>query len=63
MSKWLSKYLTYFDYFDKLLIFLSVTTGSISVVSFATVIRAPIGMMSASFSCAFSFCPRIVKKL
>ena len=41
-------------YFDKSLIVLSVRTGSISVASFATVIGAPVGMVSASFSLAFS---------
>ena len=50
MSKRLSKYIASFDYFDKSLIVLSVTTGSISIASFATVIGAPVGMMSASFS-------------
>ena len=48
MSKRLSKYITSFDYFYKSLIALSVTTGSISIVSFATVIGAPVRMMSAS---------------
>ena len=33
MSKRLSKYIASFDYFDKLLIVLSVTTGNISVVT------------------------------
>ena len=41
-------------YFDKSLIVLSVRTGSISIASFATVIGAPVGMVSASFSLAFS---------
>ena len=50
MSKRLSKYITSFDYFYKSLIALSVTTGSISIVSFATVIGAPVRMMSASCS-------------
>ena len=36
LSKSLSKYITSFDYFDKSLIVLSVTTGSISIASFAT---------------------------
>ena len=40
-------------YFDKSLIVLSVRTGSISIASFATVIGAPVGMVSASFSLAF----------
>ena len=38
MSKRLSKYIDSFDYFDKSLITLSVTTGSISIASFATFI-------------------------
>ena len=54
MSKRLTKYITSFDYFDKSLIILSVATGSISMASFATVIGALVGMMSASFSLAFS---------
>ena len=63
MSKILSKYIASFEYFDKSLIVLSVTTGSISVASFATVIGAPVGIVSASFSLAFSIFTRIVKKL
>ena len=54
MSKRLSKYIASFDYFDKSLIVLSVTTGSISIASFATVIGAPVGIASAGFSLAFS---------
>ena len=38
MSNRLSKYIASFDYFEKSLIVLSVTTGSISIASFATVI-------------------------
>ena len=52
MNKRLSKYIPSFDYFDKSLIVLSVTTGSISVASFATLIGAPVGIVSASFSLA-----------
>ena len=63
MSKRLSKYIAFFDYFEKSLILLSVTTGSISIASFATVIGAPVGMMSTSCSLAFSVTARIVKKL
>ena len=53
MSKRLSKYVASFDYFDKSLIFLSVTNDSISTASFATVIGAPVGNISANFSVAF----------
>ena len=38
ISKRLSKYIASFDYFDKSLIVLSATSGSISIASFATVI-------------------------
>ena len=44
MSKRLSKYISSFDYFAKLLIASSVTTGGISIASSATVIGAPVGM-------------------
>ena len=54
MSKRLSKYIASFDYFDKSLIFLSITTGNISIASFSTVIAAPVGIVSASFSLGFS---------
>ena len=63
MSKRHSKYIASFDYFDKSLIVLSVTTGSICIASFATAIGAPVGMVSASFSLAFSISTGIVKKL
>ena len=63
MSKNLSKYIASFEYFDKSLIVLSVATGSISIASFATVIGAPVGIISASFSLAFSISTGIIKKL
>ena len=63
MSKRLIKYIASFEYFDKSLIVSSVTTGSISVASFATVIGAPVGIVSASFSLAFSMFTGIIKNL
>ena len=42
---------------------LSVTAGSISIASFATVIGAPVGIASTSFSLAFSISTGIVTKL
>ena len=60
MSKRLSKYIASFNCFDKLL---SVTTGSISIALFASVIGAPVEITSASFNLVFSICTRIVKKL
>ena len=61
MSKRPSKYIASFDYFDKSLIDLSVANASISIVSFATVIGAPAGIMSASCSLALSITTGFVK--
>ena len=49
--------------FDKVLIVLSATNGEVSIASFASVIGAPVGIASASFSYAFSVTTGIVKKL
>ena len=54
MSKKLSKYIASFDYFDKSLIVLSATSGSISIASFATVIGTPLEIASESLSLTFS---------
>ena len=62
MIKRLSKYIASFEYFDKPLIVLSVLTGSISISSFATLIGAPVAMMSASCSLGFSITIGFVKK-
>ena len=62
MSKRLSKYIASFDYFDMSLILLSVAIGSISIASFTTVIGAPVGLVSASSSLAFSISTGIIKK-
>ena len=59
MSKKLSKYISFFDYFDKSLIVLSVTSG-VSIASFATDIEAPIGITIASLILAFSLCTGLV---
>ena len=42
---------------------LSVATASISIASFATVIGAPVGILSASSSYAFLILAGIMKKL
>ena len=53
-SKNLSRYVTIFDYIDKILIILSATTGGISIISFTIAIGAPVGIASASFTLIFS---------
>ena len=63
INKKLSKYISFFDYFDKSLIVLSVTSGSVSIASFATVIGIPIGIASASLSLTFLLCTGLVKKI
>ena len=63
MSKRLSKYIVSFDHFDKSLIVFSDKTGSISIASFATVIGAPVEIVSLSFGLAFQISTGIVKKL
>ena len=63
MSKRLGKYIAFFEYFNKSLIVSSVTTGSISISSIASVIGVPIGLASASFGLSFSISTEIVKKL
>ena len=62
-SKKLNKYVTAFDYIDKILIALSATTGGVSIISFASIIGAPVGIVSASFTLIFSVTTGIVKKL
>ena len=62
-SKKLSRYVTIFDYIDKILIVSSATTGGISIVSFATAIGAPVGIVSAIFTLYFSLATGIIKKL
>ena len=61
MSKKLSKYISLFDYFDKSLIVLSVTSGSVSIASFAAAIEIPIRIARASLSLTFSLCTGPVK--
>ena len=63
MSIRLSKYIAPFDYFDKSLIVLSITNDSVSIASFAIVIGAPAGIVSANFSLTFSISTGIIKKL
>ena len=63
MSKRLSKYIAFWDYFDKSVIVLSAASGSISIASFATVIGTIVGIAGASLSLTFSLSTGIVKKM
>ena len=62
-SKKLSKYVAVFDYIDKILIVLIATARGVSICSLTTVVRAPVGIASASFTLVVSLTTGIVKKL
>ena len=62
-SKKLNKYIAVFDYIDQALIVLSATTGGVSIISFASIVGAPVGIASASLTLFFSLTTGIVKKL
>ena len=53
-SQKLNKYITAFDYIDKISVILSATTGGVSIISFTSAIGAPVGIVSASFALVFS---------
>ena len=62
-SKKLGKSVAAFDYIDKVLIVLSATSGGVHIISFTSVIGAPVGIASASFTLGFSLTTGIIKKL
>ena len=62
-SKKLNKCVTIFDYIDKILISLSVTSSGISIISFATATGAPAGIASTCFTLIFSITTEIIKKI
>ena len=49
-SKKIRKYVAAFDYIDKILIVLSATSGGVSIISFTSILGAPVGITSASFT-------------
>ena len=59
----MNKYVTIFNYIDKILIVLSATSGGVSIISFSSVIGAPAGIASARLILIFSLTTGIVKKL
>ena len=62
-SKKLNRYITIFDYIDKIVIVLSATTSAVSIISFTSTIGTSVGIVSASFTLIFSLRTRIIKKL
>ena len=62
-SQQLNKYVATFDYIDKILIVLSATAGGVSIILFTSIIGAPVGTASTSFTLIFSLTTGIVKKI
>ena len=62
-SNKLSKYVTAFDYTDRILIVLSATISGVSIISFTSIVGAPAGIASAIFTLIFSLTTGIVKKI
>ena len=61
-SQELNKHITTFDYIDKILVVLSATTGEVSIISFTSIIGAPVVLVGASFTLIFFLTTGIVKK-
>ena len=62
-TKKLSKYIVLFDYADKIFITLSTSFGTLSLVSHATIVGIPVGIVGSSLTVLFSVTIGIVKKL
>ena len=61
-SNKLIKYVTVFDFIDKILIVLSAKSSSMSIISFASTIGVPAGIAIACFTLIFSITAGIIKK-
>ena len=59
----MNKYITIFDYIDKIWIVLGATSSGVSIISFTIIIGVPAGIASASFTLIFSITAGIIKKL
>ena len=62
-SQKLNKYITTFDYIDKMLFVLNAASSGVSIISFTRIIGAPVGIASASLTLIFSLTTGIVKKI
>ena len=61
--KKLGKYVTAFDYIDRILIVLRETSSGVCIILSASVVGAPVGTASASFTLIFSLTTGTIKKL
>ena len=61
--KKLNKYIVSFDYFDKILITLSASFGTLSIASYAAVVGIPVGIACSSLTLIFTIGTGISKSL
>ena len=61
--KKLIKYVTTFDYIEKILVVSSTTTGGVSIMSLTSIVGAQVGIASESFTLTFSLTTEIIKNL
>ena len=61
-TKKLSKYVSNFNYIVKILIVLNATTGGVCIISHASVVGAPLGIVSGGFNYYICFSNRNNKK-
>ena len=61
-NKELSKYVTAFNYIDKIFIVLSATSSDVCIISSASIVGIPAGIASASLTLIFSLTTGIIKK-
>ena len=61
--KKISKYIVAFAYADKLFITLSVSFGTLTIASHATIVGIPVGIAGASLTLIFTVTTGVVKKL
>ena len=59
--KKISKYIVAFDYAEKLFITLSASFGTLSIASYATVVKIPAGIAGASLTLIFTITTGVVK--
>ena len=62
-SRRINKYVSAFNYIDKILIVLNATSGGVCIISHATIVGAPVGIASAGSTIVFSLATGITKKL
>ena len=57
----MNKYVTAFDYIEKVLIVLTATIGWVSIILFTSIVGAPVGIASASFTLIFPLITGMLK--